>query len=879
MALTLRTQTAYTAQHVYRLHPTLDEEKYQAAWMATMEANPILRTRIVQTRDGGFQVVVKSPPLTWNTRSNLDQCLEEGKREPMQLGGSLIRLSIASDNSGQRYCVVTIHHALYDGWSKPLISSQVQRAYHGDHLDRRPFAPFIKYVMQARNGSESFWATKLAGYQAPIFPSLPSADYIPSPNSSTEELQISCGTNPIETFTLNHRLRLAWALTLSHYLGPDDVVFGATVSGRGASVPGMDQMSGPTITTIPVRVQLSSNRTVKDTLQEIQNDFFRAIPNEQLGLARISKLSDAARSACQFQNLLVVQPKEEKQAKDSNFMRLVEYAESKDLAAFGTYAMTVHCQVQDKGNSVTLQVFFDEGVVGLAQAQRTINLFAHVLSLANSNLDAPLAALASVSPQDMAELMAWNNPLPKSVNRCVQRIIAEQVSSQPEAEAVCAWDGSLSYHRLQERSTTLARGLISAGVYRGDIIPIYMTKSQWLPVAILGVAMTGASFTLLDTSYPPQRIKTILNEIVVKVILSNVPEHGYLPWGTNARVLGMSDVLLGLSSNDQRPLNVVSDPRDCLYLAWTSGSTGKPKGVMISHGAVTSAVGAWKESLNLTSTSRVLQFAANAFDGSILEAFGTLMAGGCVCMPSEASRQSDLAGAIENLQVNCALFTPTVARLLQPVDIQGVRTLILAGEPATRDDICTWRNHTNLIIAYGPAECTVCSTSQFNPRPTDDGSIGSGVGSVCWVVSPADHNILLPIGAVGELLIEGPNVGMGYLNGFEKTKASFPDIPQWLLQFRNGEKTRLYKTGDLVQYSSNDELRFIGRKDNQVKLHGQRLELGEIERHVSQALRDGSPKFDIMEEAVVAELVHPMARNGRPTLVAFISIKAHSHTL
>ena len=879
MALTLRTQTAYTAQHVYRLHQSLDEEKYQAAWMATMEANPILRTRIVQTREGSFQVVAKSPPLIWNRRSNLDQCLEEDKREPMQLGGALIRLGIASDDSGQRYCVVTIYHALYDGWSKPLIPSQVQRAYHGDHLDRRPFAPFIKHVIHARHGSESFWATRLAGCEAPSFPSLPSADYIPSPKSSTEELQISCGTNPIETFTLNSRLRLAWALTLSHYLGSDDVVFGATVSGRGASVPGMDQMSGPAITTIPVRVQLSSNRTVKDTLQEIQTDFFRAIPNEQLGLARISKLNDAAHSACQFQNLLVVQPKQERQAKGNDFMRPVEYAESKDLAAFGTYAMTVHCQVQDKSNSVTLQLFSDEGIVGLPQAQRTINHFAHVLSLVNSNLDAPLVALASVSPQDMAELMAWNNPLPKSVNRCVQDLIAEQVSSQPEAEAVCAWDGSFSYQRLQQHSTTLARSLISAGVYRGDIIPIHMTKSQWLPVAILGVVMTGASFTLLDPSYPPQRIKTILNEIVVKVILSNVPEHEHLPWGTNARVLSMPDIFLGLCSKDQRPLNVVSDPRDCLYVAWTSGSTGKPKGVMINHNSLASTVGAWEETFNLTSTSRVLQFSANAFDASIFEGFATLMVGGCVCMPSEASRQSDIATVIQDMQVNWAELTPTVARLLRPADIQGVRMLTLLGEPVTQEDISIWRDHTNLFIGYGPTECTICSTSHSNPRPTDDSSIGSGVGSVCWVVNPADHNILLPIGAVGELLIEGPNVGMGYLNDLEKTKASFPDIPQWLRQFRNGEKTRLYKTGDLVQYSSNNKLRFIGRKDNQVKLHGQRLELGDIERHVWQALRDGGSKFDNMGEAVVAELVHPIARNGRPTLVAFISVNAHSHAL
>ena len=247
-------------------------------------------------------------------------------------------------------------------------------------------------------------------------------------------------------------------------------------------------------------------------------------------------------------------------------------------------------------------------------------------------------------------------------------------------------------------------------------------------------------------------------------------------------------------------------------------------------------------------SSRTLQFAAFTFDISFSDIFATLAGGGCVCIPSDNDRMNDLETAIRSLRVNSACLTTTVARQLRPSRVSGLKFLAVAGEAPTQEILDIWADKVCLMNMYGPAECTIYSAGiteiSVRDRPQN---IGRGVGARLWIADPHNHNRLAAVGAVGELLIEGPILARSYLKDEAKTRAAFIENPLWLLQERGDQPHRLYKTGDLVHYASDGSIVYLGRKDTQVKVGGQRVELGEIESQLAKLV---PPPFTVVVEMI-----------------------------
>ena len=243
--------------------------------------------------------------------------------------------------------------------------------------------------------------------------------------------------------------------------------------------------------------------------------------------------------------------------------------------------------------------------------------------------------------------------------------------------------------------------------------------------------------------------------------------------------------------------------------------------------------------MSIKPTSRVLQFASYTFDASLFEILTTLMIGGCVCVPNEFDRMNNITTFINQMKVDVALLTPSFVQLIQPSDIPRLRTLILGGEAMSKSQLSIWADKVNLINAYGPSECSVVVAVNPNMTPTaNPTNIGLRLDR-CWIVDPQNHHRLAPIGSMGELLVEGPTLARGYLNDEHKTAEAFIKNPKWskseIYQYPGiASERRMYKTGDLVKISSDNtgEMIFLGRKDTQAKVNGQRLEIGEIEHHL-----------------------------------------------
>ncbi|KAJ2983224.1 hypothetical protein NQ176_g857 [Zarea fungicola] len=476
----------------------------------------------------------------------------------------------------------------------------------------------------------------------------------------------------------------------------------------------------------------------------------------------------------------------------------------------------------------------------------------------------------TIPEHDIHQIWHWNEVVPDNIQRCMHDIISEQASHRPHDVAIESWDGSLTYSELDKLSSQLSLHLRFLGAKTGVIIPLCFEKSMWTVVSLLAVMKSGAAFSLTDPSQPEARLQTIVEQTSANIVITSALQS---PLGAriapSAVVVAVSRALFdsGLHLSSE-PLPVVSSS-SLMYVIFTSGSTGKPKGVSISHENYTSGAIPRAEAVGYKSTSRVFDFPSYAFDVSIDCMLCTLGCGGQICVPSEQCRMNDLSGAIRDSKANMVHMTPSVARVLDTDIIPSLDVLGLGGETVSSSDAATWSQYTSLIIAYGPSECTVGCT--INNAVTVSTGIGKGIGGTTWLVDPEDHNVLVPVGTVGELIIEGPVVGIGYLGEPAKTAEVFIEDPVWLTTGHSsflGRSGRLYKTGDLVRYESNrsGSIEFVGRKDQQVKLRGQRVELAEVEHHLQACLPTGIK--------VAAEVITP--ENGSPTLVAFLSEKTRT---
>ncbi|KAF5856599.1 hypothetical protein ETB97_007099 [Aspergillus alliaceus] len=869
MVLSTKLSGHYIEQTRYELHSDIELDRFKSAWDSTARANPILRTRIVQFENNTMNQVVMRDIPRWHHFDNVDLLKAHLATSTMGLGDALVDLSIVkpSDDSQNYLFFLTLHHAVYDGWSLQLLWKHVQSAYDGKRFASAPFNRYIRHAIDSTAGAEEFWASQFENLQTPVFPSLPSARYVPTPTSAFEHA-ISTRFQPHNSeYTLSTMIQLAWSIVLSSYTDSDDVLFGMTVHGRNATFPEIENTTGPTIATVPFRVQLDSKSPVQDCLFSLRKQATAMIPFEHLGLQRIGALSSDAAAACNFQCHIGIQPPSS--GPISPGLVKSETSLHDSYSAFSNYSLVVvfHLSEKDKGNIVA-NVIHDNKVISSAAVKRMIYQFEHILNQVIEGPETILDSLDMICPQDRVQLSEWHESLPLAhEDSGLHDLVLSHTARQPRASAVHAWDGVVSYLELDNMSLRLAKRLQALGVQRGSMVPLCLDRSKWVIICMIAVMRAGGACVMLDPSHPTERMEDFLRRTEAKLVLTSSSYQDRFS-STQTTVLPVPAVLDGPTVDWSVP---EWDPIDPAFIVFTSGSTGKPKGILMNHSAFCTSIRHHTSSLNIEpGETRGLHFASYAFDASIYEIFSVLVNGGCVCIPSEADRTSNLSGFINASQVNWAIFTPTVLNnLLRPEQVPGLQTIIVGGEALTQDVVDIWADKVALINGYGPAETTICAAGRVPAQGWLSGTIGKVTGGVGWVTMPSDPSRLAPIGAVGELVMEGPVVTRGYLNDPEKTADVYIPTPDWLKQFRNGDTSqagRLYKSGDLVQYTDDGGIRFFGRRDTQVKLRGQRIELGEVEYQTARAFPGA--------QEVVAEVVYRNGNKHDATLIVFITTGA-----
>jgi amino acid adenylation domain-containing protein/non-ribosomal peptide synthase protein (TIGR01720 family) len=834
MAITQRRPGTYIYQNVFDLPPSIDTARFRASWETAVQTIEILRVTIVPGDGAGAYQVVKKCSIEWETPRDISEYLRSDVAKSMLYGDSLARYAVTERGDQGSTFIWTAHHALYDGWSLPLILQRVEQIYKSDQppqdLKSVPFQQFISYLQSSDTlSSEGFWKEQLLGVSPPKFPHLPTVAYEPRVNE-IYHYELALPQSSAMGVTNSSLIRAAWSLLMSQYSDAgDDIVFGVTTAGRSADVPGIIDMIAPTIATVPVRVHIDREQTVTQFLNMIQSQTIEMIPFEHIGLQNIAKINRDCRAACGFQDLLVVQPEE-----DDNLKSTLGIRQRTDPAVgIHTYALVVQAMLRP--DVIELQIDFDNKVLSSWQVQRICYQLDHIIHQLCLNISTQLDQLTFCSEQDMTQLMDWNRNFPYVETRTVHQIIESQAHLTPDAEAICSWDGNFTYKEVDQLSNRLARYLVELGVGPEIMVPYCFNKSAWTVIVMLAIVKAGGACVALDPGHPIDRMETIITNASAQVVITT-PEHCHRFKNLVPRVISFTAEIFATITKDDGSVPSRSTLRNPIFVLFTSGSTGKPKGIVIEHGMFASSAAAHSEAFGITSQSRVFQFAAYTFDVSVGDIFTSLMRGACICVPSDAERMNNISGAINRMRANYSFLTPTVANLLNPTEVPTLKGLTLGGEASTYENIRTWAEHLDLIVCYGPAECSVyCSANPPATLQSNPAILGKAVGALIWLVDPQNHNRLSPVGCVGELIVQGPTVARGYLNEPEKTAASFVDSPAWLPKGFSENHSRIYKTGDLARYNPDGSLSFVARKDTQVKVRGQRVELAEIEVHLSHS--------------------------------------------
>jgi len=844
------TKTLYLRQFVFRLAGDADLDRFRRAWRDTARANPVMRTRVCHLGGGSghVQVVLRdeSGRGEWeDIETNLDQFLRRDAANAMRTGEPFFRYAVVRDRDekgrGRQHFVWTVHHALCDGVSIPEILDEVSKRFRGETpVDREPFETFVKSpaVTPDQTSEQAFWKQALTEINPTPYPSIPQdASFQPEP-ASVMERELTLDRVPLHGgVTRALLLRAAWAILLSHYTGTEDVGFGAVNSGRTAAVAGISDMTGPTINLVPVALHLDSLETIASFLSRVRVQAAEMIPFEHAGIARIRKhLAAQGSTALEFQTLFVVHPMSfEDAVKPATETLGLEYVDALGKKEHHPYPLVLTLTLSP-GSSVTLTIQYDELVVPTTQAEYLTHHFQSVLSqLSQATRDTKLEAISLFSNHDLRQIREWNAFTPPAEETTIHHLFQNQVLKQPYAIAVCSVDDSLTYLEVDTYSSSLAIQLVGLGVDTGTFVGVCFEKSIWTVVAILAVFKAGGVYVPVDPAHPRSRIEESILRVGITVALAS--PAGRVVLDGLVRDIITVDSRPPPPPDDAIPAPSNSLPASMAYLLFTSGSTGKPKGLLMSHRAICTSIVHHGREFDAGPHWRTLQFGAHTFDLSIGEFFTTLSHGGCICVPSEHDRLNNLAGAIAALQANTLLVVPTVANLLRPEDAPSLKTIVLAGEPITKETVTRWADAVDLTCAYGPSETAVWCSGNLRVSPdAHPGNIGRSIGATMWIVHPDNHHRLSAIGEVGEIAISGALLGGGYFGDKATTDAAWVPGPGWLREIGSSGYDALYLSGDLARYNPDGTFQIVGRRDTQVKLRGFRIELGEIE---NQAMATG----------------------------------------
>ncbi|KAJ6168553.1 hypothetical protein N7497_001396 [Penicillium chrysogenum] len=852
-----------------RFSVPLDKRILKEAWSKVVAQHEMLRTGFVQLRDQQNPFAM----ITYHDNSKLPWCetttpmadtpgvQEKHALENLHQPPWSIEVEAGDNTSMMHFSAL---HAIYDAQSLATIFADVRAAYEGKALSMP--APVTNtlgpILLESKSQSESaqyFWKELAPEVQPSKFPDL-------HPIRTNERTLLTTSIRCAQSrkaledacreigVTLQAAGQTAWARLLSAYTGESNVTFGTVLSGRNLSAAAQHAVF-PCLVTVPTPLHIEGSnrqlldRTLKRNALLVKNQF-APLSHIQRWLGSDEPLFDT----------LFVYQKFTLDAVGTDGWDIIDEETNID------YPLSIELIPQSTDLQISLSYRGD--LVPAEQATILLSQYDKILQDTVFRPDASSTDYESLGSSLLSITPAKEAPIPTTVS-LLHQFVETNALRIPERIAFEFAFGntadnlhkkSWTYRKFNECGNQIAHLLQAKGAVPGGIVGICFDKCPEASMAILGIMKAGCAYLAIDPGAPISRKQFMLEDSGTKILLCNqlkMVELEGLP-DIDIQALDEPGLFDGVSTGDIS-LSRSIQPDDTCYCLYTSGTTGTPKGCEITHDNAVQAMlafqrlfaGHWDEE------SRWLQFASFHFDVSVLEQYWSWSVGICVTSCPRDLLFEDLTGTIQKLQITHIDLTPSLARLVHPDEVPSLcRGVFITGGEALKQEILdAWGRHGVIYNGYGPTEvtigCTMLPRMSANDKASNIGPQFDNVGS--YVFSPGTTTPVLR-GSIGELCVSGPLVGKGYLNRADLTKERFQELPKF------GD--RIYRTGDLVRILYDGSFQFLGRIDDQVKLRGQRLEIGEINEVIKQATPG-------LNEVATLVITHP--KQSKDQLVSFFT--------
>jgi amino acid adenylation domain-containing protein len=749
--------------------------------------------------------------------------------------------------------VLTVHHIACDGWSARPFFRDLSMAYESRIDGRTPEYPVLplqyadyaiweQRVLGDAADPGSILSRRLARWRSAVrdlpaeipLPRDHPRPAVPSNRGAAISVEIDAVTTQLleqaardAGGTLFMALQGAVAVLLSRHGAGTDIPLGTVTAGRPDAA--LDDIIGFFVNTLVLRTDLSGGPTYRQLLERVRRANLAAYACQDLPFDYLVDDVNPPRAPGRnplFQAAVVYD------AGDSPGLSLRGARSELRAAPVTTAKFDLTFSFTRKPNAVTATLEYATDIFSHQTASMLLQHLKTLLAALPATPDTPVTRIDFLTDEERNLLLnEWSLGVARGDNNAtLSQLFEAQAARDPSAVALVSDDSEWTYGELNGRANQLARVLVSRGVGPGTIVALALPRSFQLIVSILAVLKAGGAYAPIDLAYPPERTRHILSDCRPACLL--LSEQSWLREDLRSLVPlimdsgGVEYAMSALPSRNLSGIECLDFPHisDVAYVIYTSGSTGKPKGVLVTHQGIASMVRSQLNLLGVTESSVVLQFASPGFDAMVFELCLGLLTGARLVLASGDSRLpgNGLSELTRKHGVTHALLTPTVLSAIDADGLPSIQTLMVGGEVCQPEMVSRWASKVTMVNLYGPTEATVFATASRSLTKNGDVPIGRAIENARTYVLD-EYLQPVPVGVPGELYVAGLGLALGYLNSQDLTATRFvADV--------NGKAgARMYRTGDIVQWTWSGELAFVGRADRQVKVRGFRVEVGEVE--------------------------------------------------
>lgn len=852
----------------FRLRGPLDVERLSAALDALSLRHPLLRS-VFASQDGrAAQRAMPRPTFHLVCCDFGSAAVQAALTEPFVLATAAGRALLLRRADDEHILLLVLHHLITDGWSMMRLLEELSRDYAGTAV-APPLSSFFAYARAGRQYIESgadaeeqaFWRSALADAPAPrplLFDraqpatasmrgGLVSFSFSPELVHGLSAFACSEGTTP------NTLLLAGLYALLSRYTGQRDLVIGVPYADR--DWPQSDTIQGPLLNQLPLRVCFTRETSFRTLVAQAHGCLQAASAHSALPLSHVLRAlghrPDPTRPAI-WPVIFAPQPA----TRDA--LRLQGVA----VEPFAVDAHKAHADltlyVWPRQGGLDAEFEFATDLLTRSTVEQLSRHLVRLLGAALREPDCEVAKLDFLTPMERRQLLdEWPRTESEREFESLPAIFARQAAAFPEQEALRHGEAVLSYRALDERANRIARRLRAHGVGPETLVALACERSAEAVAGILGIWKAGGAYLPLDPAYPAARLQWMLADSRAALLLTTQATEE----------LGLSGVPCVFLDEEESstfttdaPLEVTPRPTDLAYVIYTSGSTGVPNGVAVEHRGLANLCAGAAVFAPVPRGGRIAQLASLSFDAFLHELAAAFCHAAPLVIPAERSPLvgPELLDFLARERIAQALLIPSVLSQLPARQLPDLQVIITAGERCGRELVERWRPGRIFQNNYGPTEASVCASVHVCGAEDGDPPIGRPIAATELYVFD-DTGQPAAAGAAGELYIGGPGLGRGYLHRPALTAQKFVDSAPLL-----GRPGRLYRTGDRARWRSDGRLEFLGRSDDQHKVRGCRVELGELE----SALR-AHP--EVQAAAAVVEGAGATAR-----LVAYVVPRAPS---